>query len=95
MIITAIFLLVLFVITLTVAAYSTYGERKVAAFLQDRIGPNRAGPFGLLQPLADGAKMFMKEDFIPLPWRTSALHPGPGHRHDDGTAHGRGDPLGR
>ena len=65
MIITAIFLLVLFVITLTVAAYSTYGERKVAAFLQDRIGPNRAGPFGLLQPLADGAKMFMKEDFVP------------------------------
>lgn len=65
MIPTAIFLLVLFVVTLTVAAYSTYGERKVAAFLQDRIGPNRAGPFGLLQPLADGAKMFMKEDFVP------------------------------
>ena len=65
MIPTAIFLLVLFVITLTVAAYSTYGERKVAAFMQDRIGPNRAGPFGLLQPLADGAKMFMKEDFVP------------------------------
>jgi hypothetical protein len=65
MIIVAIFLLVLFVVTLTVAAYSTYGERKVAAFLQDRIGPNRAGPFGLLQPLADGLKMFMKEDFIP------------------------------
>ncbi|MBX2982519.1 MAG: NADH-quinone oxidoreductase subunit NuoH [Flavobacteriales bacterium] len=65
MIPTAIFLLVLFVVTLTVAAYSTYGERKVAAFLQDRLGPNRAGPFGLLQPLADGAKMFMKEDFVP------------------------------
>lgn len=63
--ITALLLVVLFVITLTVAAYSTYGERKVAAFLQDRIGPNRAGPFGLLQPLADGAKMFMKEDFVP------------------------------
>ncbi len=62
---TLILLTVLFVITLTVAAYSTYGERKVAAFLQDRIGPNRAGPFGLLQPLADGAKMFMKEDFVP------------------------------
>ncbi|MBK7384060.1 MAG: NADH-quinone oxidoreductase subunit NuoH [Flavobacteriales bacterium] len=66
MIATAIFLLVLFVITLSVAAYSTYGERKVAAFLQDRIGPNRAGPFGILQPLADGTKMFMKEDFVPL-----------------------------
>ena len=62
---TLIFLLVLFVVTLSVAAYSTYGERKVAAFIQDRIGPNRAGPFGILQPLADGAKMFMKEDFIP------------------------------
>ncbi len=62
---TAIFLLVLFVITLSVAAYETYGERKVAAFLQDRIGPNRAGPFGILQPLADGTKMFMKEDFVP------------------------------
>jgi NADH-quinone oxidoreductase subunit H len=60
-----IFLIVLLVITLTVAAYSTYGERKVAALLQDRIGPDRAGPFGLLQPLADGVKMFMKEDFVP------------------------------
>jgi NADH-quinone oxidoreductase subunit H len=56
---------VIFAITLGVAAYSTYGERKIAAFLQDRLGPDRAGPFGLLQPLADGVKMFMKEDFIP------------------------------
>ncbi len=56
---------VIFLITLTIAAYSTYGERKIAAFLQDRIGPDRAGPFGLLQPVADGVKMFMKEDFIP------------------------------
>lgn len=45
--------------------YSTYAERKVAAFIQDRIGPNRAGPFGILQPLADGVKMFMKEEVIP------------------------------
>ena len=58
-------IVVLFVITLGVAAYSTYGERKVAAFMQDRIGPNNAGPWGLLQPLADGVKFFTKEDFIP------------------------------
>src|SRR5258708_38106684 len=60
-----ILVLVIFTITLAVAAYSTYAERKVAAFLQDRIGPDRAGPFGLLQPLADGAKFFFKEEIIP------------------------------
>jgi NADH-quinone oxidoreductase subunit H len=54
-----------FGVTLLVAMYSTYLERKVAAFIQDRIGPDRAGPFGLLQPLADGVKMFMKEEIIP------------------------------
>ena len=51
-------------------AYLIYVERKVAAFAQDRIGPNRAGrefgvPFGLLQPLADGAKMLLKEGVVP------------------------------
>jgi NADH-quinone oxidoreductase subunit H len=60
-----ILVFVVFGITLLVAMYSTYLERKVAAFLQDRIGPDRAGPFGLLQPLADGVKMFMKEEIIP------------------------------
>ena len=54
-----------FMISLVVAMYSTYAERKVAAFMQDRLGPNRAGPFGILQPLADGVKMFMKEEIIP------------------------------
>jgi NADH-quinone oxidoreductase subunit H len=52
-------------ISLVVAMYATYGERKIAAFIQDRLGPNRAGPFGLLQPLADGLKLFMKEEIIP------------------------------
>jgi NADH-quinone oxidoreductase subunit H len=61
-----IFLFLILLITLFVAMYSTYGERKVAAFMQDRLGPNRAGPFGILQPLADGLKMFMKEEIIPL-----------------------------
>lgn len=56
---------VVFGITLLIAMYSTYFERKVAAFIQDRVGPDRAGPFGLLQPLADGIKFFMKEEIIP------------------------------
>jgi NADH-quinone oxidoreductase subunit H len=60
-----ILVFVIFGITLLVAMYSTYLERKVAAFIQDRVGPDRAGPFGLLQPLADGVKMFMKEEIIP------------------------------
>lgn len=60
-----IFVLAVFGISLLIAMYSTYAERKVAAFFQDRIGPNRAGPFGLLQPLADGVKMFMKEEVVP------------------------------
>lgn len=46
-------------------AYMTYTERKVAALLQTRIGPNRAGPFGLLQPAADGLKLIFKEEFVP------------------------------
>ena len=60
-----VFVLGVFLVSLVIAMYSTYAERKVAAFFQDRIGPNRAGPFGLLQPLADGVKMFMKEEIIP------------------------------
>src|SRR5271154_1406746 len=58
-------IVIVFSISLVVAMYSTYAERKIAAFLQDRLGPNRAGPFGLLQPVADGVKMFMKEEIIP------------------------------
>src|SRR4029453_5728219 len=52
-------------VSLLIAMYETYAERKVAAFMQDRRGPNRAGPFGILQPLADGLKLFMKEEIIP------------------------------
>lgn len=51
--------------SLGIALYTTFAERKVAAVLQDRPGPNRAGPFGLLQPFADGLKLIMKEEIIP------------------------------
>ena len=47
------------------SAYFILLERKVAAWVQDRIGPNRTGPAGLLQPIADGIKLFFKEDFTP------------------------------
>ncbi len=60
-----IFIAVIFGLSLFIAMYTTYAERKLAAFLQDRLGPNRAGPFGILQPLADGVKLFFKEEFIP------------------------------
>ena len=54
-----------FAVTLLIATYSTLAERKIAGFMQDRLGPDRAGPFGVFQPLADAVKMFFKEDFIP------------------------------
>jgi NADH-quinone oxidoreductase subunit H len=56
--------LVFFVI-LTAAAYLVFAERRILAWIQDRKGPNRVGPFGLLQPLADLIKMLTKEDFRP------------------------------
>src|SRR5258708_9672406 len=51
--------------SLVIAMYETYAERKVAAFMQDRRGPSGAGPGGIFQPLADGLKLFMKEEIIP------------------------------
>ncbi|MFF5382091.1 NADH-quinone oxidoreductase subunit NuoH [Pedobacter suwonensis] len=69
---------VIFGISLVIAMYSTYAERKVAAYLQDRLGPDRAGPFGILQPLADGVKMFMKEEIIPASSNRWLFIVGPG-----------------
>lgn len=61
----SVFIVVIFAITMLMAMYATLAERKIAAWLQDRIGPNRAGPGGIFQPLADGLKLFAKEEFLP------------------------------
>ena len=64
--------------SLGIALYTTFAERKVAAILQDRPGPERAGPFGLLQPFADGLKLIMKEEIIPSSANRTLFILGPG-----------------
>jgi NADH-quinone oxidoreductase subunit H len=56
---------VAFIFVLLTVAYATYAERKIIGHMQVRIGPNRTGPIGLLQPIADGIKLFFKEEIIP------------------------------
>lgn len=64
-------------ITKLAAMYLTLLERKLAAAFQDRRGPNRAGPFGILQPLADGVKLFLKEEIIPINTNKTLFIAGP------------------
>ncbi len=58
-------IVVAFGAVMSAVGYLTLAERKISAYMQDRVGPDRVGPFGLLQPLADGLKMFFKEDATP------------------------------
>jgi NADH-quinone oxidoreductase subunit H len=62
---TLVLILVCVFVFLTAAAYTVYAERRICAFIQQRKGPNRVGPFGLLQPAADAIKLLFKEDIIP------------------------------
>lgn len=71
-------ILVIFGITLLIATYCTWAERRIAGFIQDRSGPNRAGLWGLGQPLADAVKLFFKEEFIPANANKWLFIAGPG-----------------
>src|SRR4030042_389899 len=57
--------LILLVVSLTAFAYLTYVERRVLSWFQWRVGPNRVGPWGLFQPIADGVKALLKQEIIP------------------------------
>jgi NADH-quinone oxidoreductase subunit H len=65
-------------VALFLVAYTVYVERRVCAFIQDRLGPNRVGPLGLLQPMADGLKAFLKEDLTPAHVRKAYFWLAPG-----------------
>jgi NADH-quinone oxidoreductase subunit H len=75
---TMVKILAAFAILMTMVAYVVLVERRVCAFIQDRLGPNRCGPFGLLQPAADGIKAFFKEEFTPAHVRKMYFFLAPG-----------------
>ncbi len=73
LVIAVVKVLVVFTAALLIVAYTTLMERKVLGHIQGRYGPNRAGPFGLLQPIADGIKLFFKEDII-IPYANRIIY---------------------
>ncbi|MGO1243717.1 MAG: NADH-quinone oxidoreductase subunit NuoH [Sphingobacterium sp.] len=72
-----ILVVIVFTVSLVIAMYSTLAERKIAGFMQDRHGPDRAGFAGILQPLCDGGKFFFKEEIIPAGAHKSLFVIGP------------------
>ena len=80
-----------FFVVLTVVAYLTFAERRLSAFIQDRYGPNRVGPSGFLQPLADGIKFIFKEDIIPPKANKTMYIMAPGVRARHGPCRPRRD----
>src|SRR5580692_9338272 len=65
LLVSAIKIVCVFAVVMPAVAYSVLAERKISAWIQDRVGPNRVGPGGMWQPMADGIKTFLKEDFVP------------------------------
>src|SRR5437867_3368194 len=74
---TLVKIVVILFVLLTVVSYLTFAERKIAGHIQVRTGPNRVGPFGLLQPAADVLKLFFKEEFIPAGANKVVFHIAP------------------
>ena len=74
-------ILIVFAVVSGIVAYLVYMERKVLAFMQARLGPMRVGPWGLLQPVADGLKLLLKEDIIPAGRGRVAFPAGARHQY--------------
>ena len=72
-IINVVKIVLVLIVILTTVAYTVYAERRVSAFIQNRLGPNRVGPQGLLQPIADVLKLLLKEDIVPTA-ATKSIH---------------------
>ena len=71
---TIVKMIAIFTLVMVGVAYSTFAERRISAWIQDRHGPNRVGPQGLLQVLADGVKNFMKEETFPAYSKIGRAH---------------------
>ena len=85
----------MFVIGLVGTMFMVWYERKVVSGMQNRVGPNKAGPFGLLQTLADGMKLIFKEDLLPEPGRPDRVPHRPVPRLRAGVPRVVGDPARR